>query len=160
MFFLTNGGLDTDESKLETLSEEEAINLSIAKWGAIVAFTAERGEYIDDGGSTTCALCKFARVHRGRYSEPYTSICVHCPISMLTGMESCSGSPYSDYLGSCNSENAVELAMDELEFLFMAKEIRQIQRNDVTEFIREEARDRKEVITEQIAELESELGNL
>lgn len=162
MFSLTSGGLAIKEGSFDDITEEEAINLSIAKWASLVALTAKDGLHIEDNGSTTCALCSFSRRQRERIDRQDTSICSYCPVGMLTGQDSCHGSPYPKYLAAYASDNVTEIAMDEMEFLFMVRAVRQEQREDKAQFLVDErkVRSRKDDIRNEILQLEAELEDL
>lgn len=86
----------------ETLA---ALRGSIAKWRAIVEGTGE------DKGIDNCPLClKF----NSRYPAKNLG-CNGCPVYQRTGQDSCSGTPYDEYLS--DKRGTTELAQAELDFL-------------------------------------------
>lgn len=68
------------------LSRADALELSITKWETIWAWmTAHPGEFLNDGGTQSCALCR-------KYCLEYS--CEGCPVQERTGRSFCEGSPY------------------------------------------------------------------
>ena len=79
---------------------ETALELSIDKWGTIVAECAQQiGDdtyfAITDGGGETCALCEFS------YDDKHQS-CRSCIIRKDTGQVECRGTDYYKFVNSSN----------------------------------------------------------
>lgn len=86
--------------KMEIHNAEEALVLSIDKWGTIVAECSQQignDTYftIEEHGAETCGLCEFFYNHA-------LEDCSSCIISKDTGHTECRG---TDYYKFCNSRN-------------------------------------------------------
>jgi len=91
------------------------LNLSIAKWTAIVQYLEENSQYIEDGGKNTCGLCMLFWDFDG---------CNGCPIQTETGGRNyCEGNkPFQFYsLEDFYSDEVLDAAKEELKFLKQLK---------------------------------------
>lgn len=102
----------------ETL--EEAWDITIEKWEAIVQWYKEEGDYLCNGGTATCGLCL---LHVGRIgSSCHRTISSTrermCPIYGETRKMHCNGNHwYQRYCDTDNPKSAARWAKKELEFL-------------------------------------------
>lgn len=86
----------------------DALRLSIKKWQTI---SAALPQFILDGGTKTCALCKL------HFTK---DVCLQCPVYRRTGQASCKGTPFEDFHTAMIDRNLVahrKAAYDEVEFL-------------------------------------------
>jgi hypothetical protein len=96
-------------------SQEEALEMSIAKWETIVDHIELTGELIYDGEADTCALCEMYYEH-----VKWPVCCEGCPVAEHTGYSHCRKTPFSAYqraLEKDDVEAGLEAARKELEFL-------------------------------------------
>ena len=105
LFYAGETFLRVVPEELKPGSVEEAIELSIQKWKSMI-YLLERGFEIEDGGMSTCALCKLF----------WYDGCDGCPVANKTEAY---GSPCMEWEPLVNDEGAydTELAQEELAFL-------------------------------------------
>lgn len=88
---------------------KRALEYSIAKWLYIKRHLENSTELIDEGGTSTCACCKKARLD-----------CSLCPIANTTEMYECDGTPYMLYVAARRDGDkyaGIEAAEEEVDFL-------------------------------------------
>ena len=81
-------------------NEEEAWQLSIQKWRAIVE-AEKQGKHVYNIAGNSCGLCQ------------YFDECESCPVDIVSESDSCDNTPFYDYLYERNLANAQK----ELDFL-------------------------------------------
>jgi len=104
LFMLSDFGVSCDARKSVlltnkfreiTITFENALQLSIAKWIFIVEYLESGGSLLDDGGTHTCPLCHI--YHKDK--------CVNCPVA-LSGHPGCINTPYVDFYNCPNLADA------------------------------------------------------
>lgn len=109
----------TEIVEVETLSMEDALELSIHKWNIIVEYIRRKGCYIYDGGTMTCYLCKWA-LHKARSTSiGDIAVCSLCPVGKHVGYQGCYLTPYWKYSRSVayHLDESLGAAVEELIFL-------------------------------------------
>lgn len=116
MFEIYQNEYDTAELELldsKAVCPENALEISIAKWEAVVAFYEEYPDgLLECGGRFTCALCLVHLYKKER--------CKGCPVEAATGEDCCAYTPYDDYVSAIDNDapdEAYEMAKRELAFL-------------------------------------------
>jgi len=100
-------------------TEENALEVSIAKWEVVAGFYEDYDdEILDCGGWFTCAFCLV-------YGQKLGKCCADCPIAEVTGYDFCYETPYDDYVCAIDADNpwaAHQAAIEELAFLRSLRE--------------------------------------
>ena len=95
-------------------TEENALEMSIAKWEAVIGFyEGHSDEVLDCGGRFTCAFCLV-------YNQKLGKCCVDCLIAEVMGWDFCYETPYDSYVEAMDADNpwaAHQAAIEELAFL-------------------------------------------
>lgn len=93
------------------VTRENALDLSIAKWQAIVDYYVKHEQDSERrllSEYDTCALCLL-------YTPPFS--CLGCPVQARTGTFQCHNTPYWDHRNAMTPAQALRAARRELAFL-------------------------------------------
>ena len=104
------------------VTEENALDLSIAKWEAIVQIIEEEQVKVREQGHSTCALCQLHRMDLNTtpFWDEYE--CGKCVVYSRVGEESCEGTPYNEFTDADTPQEQLVAAIKQVEFLKSLKE--------------------------------------
>jgi len=111
LFRLVNGVLTYEGDPPK--NNDQAIEISIAKWIAVKQFILD-GASFNEGGLSSCGLCM---LHYNGLTERDEDVCMTCPIYNITDLPLCEGTPYTEFWENRTAQNAQK----EIDFLIGVK---------------------------------------